>query len=241
VIAVEPTDGIARARRMAFTAGLVFVPMFLIASLLQLRPFIWDTVHPRRSLLAFQHSKNPMQLGAWSRITLLIPLVFLATTLWALLEERDPLRVRAGSFMLGATGILGVVSGIAQSTVGVFAEDYLPTDPGVRAHALSADALFWIHDNLATLSLIALSVAAVTLARPMRKAGFPAWTLWAGSLALPFSAAMAILFTLRSSRKGSLLYRVPWAGAVFLITVWVVGIIVACRRSPRRNARQTAP
>ena len=50
-----------------------------------------------------------------------------------------------------------------------------------------ADALFWIHDNLATLSLIAVGVAAVTLARPMRRAGFPAWTLWAGTLALPCS------------------------------------------------------
>ena len=62
VIAGEATEGTSRARRMAFTAGVAFVPMFLIASLLQLRPFIWDTVHPRRSLLAFQHSKNPMQL-----------------------------------------------------------------------------------------------------------------------------------------------------------------------------------
>jgi hypothetical protein len=173
-----------------------------------------------QSLVDFQQLRNPLQLGAWSRITLLAPVLFLAAALRTLLEEEDPLSGYAGSLLVAASAVLGAVSGVAQSVIGVFAEDYLPADPGARAHAISADALFWIHDNLATLSLIALSVAAVTLARPMRKAGFAEWTVWAGRLALPFSAAMSILFTLKSSRKGSLLYLVPWAGAVVLITLW---------------------
>jgi hypothetical protein len=239
VIAAGVAEAVARARRMALIAGMTFVPIFLMASLLQLRPFVWDTVHPAQSLLDFQHNKNPMQLGAWSRISLLAPVVFLAVALWALLQEEDLLRARAGSLLVAASAVVGVVSGIAQSTVGVFAEDYLPGDPGARAHAISADALFWIHDNLATVSLITLSVAAVTLARPMRKAGFAGWTVWAGRLALPFSSAMALLFTLKSSRKGSLLYRVPWAGAVIFITLWVVGIVVACRGADRPNVRST--
>jgi hypothetical protein len=99
--------------------------------------------------------------------------------------------------------------------------------------------MFWLHDNLATASLIALSVAAVTLAGQMRKAGFPWWALWAGRLALPFTAAMSLLFTLKSSRRGSLLYLVPWGGAVLLLSLWILGVVVACRR-PRGVAVRAA-
>jgi hypothetical protein len=228
-----------RARRVALIAAIVFIPLFVIASLLQLRPFIWDTVDPGRSLVHFQEVKNPMQLGAWSRISLLVPVVFLAAAFRTLAGQRDVVRVSAGSLLMVASGILGAVSGVAQSVVGVFAEDYLPADVGARAHALAADAMFWLHDNLATASLIALSVAAVTLAGQMRKAGFPWWALWAGRLALPFTAAMSLLFTLKSSRRGSLLYLVPWGGAVLLLSLWILGVVVACRR-PRGVAVRAA-
>src|SRR5206468_10962767 len=90
----------------------------------------------------------------------------------------DPVRVRAGAVLVAAAGVLAAVSGVAQSVIGVFAEDFLPADPGARAHALAADAMFWVHDNLATATLIVLAVGAVTLGPSMRRAGFPWWVVW---------------------------------------------------------------
>jgi hypothetical protein len=234
VTAIDPGPPPAEPRRTVLLAAAASVPIFLTASLLQLRPFVWDTARPGLSLLEFQKNKNPMQLGGWSRISLVLPLLFLAVALTLLLERWGRIQSRVGGLLLVASGFLGVVSGVAQSVMGVFAEDYLPADPGARAHALAADALFWVHDNLATLSLIVLSVGAVILAPAMRKAGFARRTVWAGRLALPFSTAMSVLFVMKSSRKGSLLYLVPWGGAVALLTLWMVGIIVDCRGAFRR-------
>jgi hypothetical protein len=216
------------ALRAALIASAFSIPMFVAASLLQLRPFVWDTLHPGGSLIFFQRWRSVLQLGAWTRITLVIPMLFLAVSLAVLTYRRDPVRGPAGSVLVAASGMLACVSGIAQSSIGVFAEDYVPADPGARAHALSADALFWIHDNLATMALIVLSIAAVTLARPLRHAGLRTWATWAGRLGLPASVTVAILFYFRSDRGGSPRYLIPWAATVSLLVIWQVGLAVWC-------------
>jgi hypothetical protein len=228
----------ARIRLLLGAASFAFAILFTVASALQLRPFFWDTIRVEESMARFSAHFRLFQAGAWARIFLLFPMLFVAVGLRSLLPDR--LLVRAGTGFLLMSGILWAASGVANTAIGVAVESYLPKDPSAHAVQVLADSLFWIHDNLATLGIVVLGAGALCLSPALRYRGFPPWLGIVGAGALGGGLAVIFLFTLRNWRFGSPLYLGPWVLAVLSVLGWALGIGAAVLRSMEQEKRQSA-
>ena len=214
-------------RHAARWAGAAFLGLFAAASATQLRAFWWDTTALHRSMLDFQAHRKFLMGGGFARMALAFPLAVLALELPRL--AGDGLRARTGGAMLGAAAIASAVAGVGQVVMGVPAEEYVRA--GAVDHAIEtlADSFYWLQDNLVTLSLVGLGVAAVALTPRL---GRPL-LVWTSRLAIAGAllTAGALMLNAPDSRN-SPLYVPAFSVAVVTTFVWVAAASVVSVRGP---------
>ncbi len=193
-------------RRVTAWAAIAGILLLSAAMVTQLRPFWWDTHRVPHSIEAFERHRSLLMGGAWARIALLFPMVTLGIALPRLLDD-DPLRVQLGRALAVISGGLSAVSGAVAVAIGVTAEEFALLDESSRAMAVAADSLYWVQDNLLTLSLIAFSAGLVAFASPLWRAGaLPGWGRIAAQASIVLAAAIPLTFYVEASDLGPAAY-----------------------------------
>ena len=208
------------SKRLAMWAAIVGAALLAAAALTQLRPFWWDTRRPEHSLGVFGQHRALLMGGAWARILLVFPMTALGVALPGLLDG-DPLEARIGKAFAATAGGLSAVSGAIAVVIGVTAEERLPS-PAV---VVLADSLYWIQDNLLTLSLVAFSAAMTAVSSQLwRQGALPAWCRRAGQACLLAGGAVLLSFYVGGAEHGSPLYAVPAFGAEAAMMFWLLAL-----------------
>jgi len=219
------------SRQLARWAAVAAAALIAAAALTQLRPFWWDTRRPEHFLQVFGRHRALLMGGAWAHILLLFPMTALGVALPGLLAD-DSLQARIGKALAAAAGLLSAVSGTVAVVIGVTAEEQL-VSPAV---AVLADTLYWIQDNLLTLSLIAFSAALAAFSSELWRQGeLPAWGRRAGQASLLASSAVPVSFYFGGAEHGSLLYAVPAFGAQAAMVLWLLAMASHQRAPGGRN------
>lgn len=222
---------------MVAWAGLACGVLLVAATLTQLRPFWWDTHLPEHSLEVFQRHRSLLMAGAWARILLLFPVVALAVALPRLLEG-DLLQVRIGAALGVVAGALSAVAGAVAVAVGVTAEEFLPIDGSSRAVAVLADCLYWVQDNVLTLSLISLCAALAAFSSPLWRDGLlPGWARRVGQVSPILAGAIPMSFYVGGADHASPLYALPAFAAEAAVVVWVATVAANLGRGAAPQAR----
>jgi len=204
------------ARWAAITAA-VLLPA---AAVTQLRPFWWDTHRPGHSLEVFEQHRVVLMGGAWARILLVFPMTALGVALTGLVDG-ERLEARVGKAFLATAGLLSAVSGTVAVAIGVAAEEQ-ESGPAV---AVLADSLYWVQDNLVTLSLIAFAAALVLVSSLLCGQGaLPAWGRRAAQVALIGAIAIPMSFYIGGADHRSALYSVPAFAAEGAMVLWLLAL-----------------
>lgn len=213
-------------RRTIAWAATATAALLVVGAITQLRPFWWDTHRAEHSVQVFEQHRALLMGGAWARILLLFPMTALGIALPRLLDGAS-LQARLGTALAVAGGALSAVSGVAAVAIGVTAEEFVPLDGSSRALAVLADSLYWMQDNLLTLSLIAFSAALAAFSSPLWRLGrLPAWARRAGQASVVSASAIPLSFYVEATDHGSWAYAVPAYGAETAILLWLVALIV---------------
>ena len=199
-------------RAVAWASGALLA-LFTAASAGQLRAFWWDTTELHRSLLDFQVHRRLLMGSGMARMLLVFPFVALAISFVG--EER---RARTSRALLALAGGLTAVAGVVQMAMGVASEEYVRAGAADHAIETLADAMYWVQDNLVTLSLICLGAAAVART-PLAS---PRVRVWSSRLGLVGAVAVLAAFMFNpSTSRNSPLYYPAFAVAAAGILVWI--------------------
>ena len=171
-------DGEARLQRTAW----VFIALLVLVSAFQLRPYRFDTRDVGASLVAFERDRLVLMNMGLLRIMTLFP----ATMLAAAVGRRFAAGTASAFLLVGAA--LSGLAGIAQTLIGLPAEEYQPNAADARAIEVIGDVLFWAHDNLVILSGLALSAGAFSFSVWMWRRRRRPWWVYPGLAALPLLA-----------------------------------------------------
>lgn len=213
-------------RRLATWAAVATVVLLVAGAVTQLRPFWWDTRRPEHSIEVFGQHRALLMGGAWARILLLFPMTALGVAVAGLVDA-DTLEARIGKAFATAAGVLSVVSGAMAVVIGVAAEEEVPT----RAVAVLADSVYWVQDNLLTLSLLAFAVALAAFSTPLREAGeLPAWGRRAGQASIVAVSAVPLSFYIGGAEHASALYAVPAFSTQAAMVLWLLALARGGRR-----------
>lgn len=208
------------SRKVARWAAVAAAVLLVAAAVTQLRPFWWDTRGPAHSLEVFGEHRALLMGGALARMFLVFPMTVLGVAMAGLLDG-DPLPARMGKALAATAGGLSAVSGAVAVVIGVTEEERL-VGPAVVA---LADVLYWVQDNLLTLSLVAFSAALTAVSSQLwRQEVLPAWGRRAAQVSLLGAGAVPMSFYLGGAEHGSPLYAVPAFGAQAAIMLWLLAL-----------------
>ena len=209
------------SRRLATWAAVAAAALLVAGAATQLRPFWWDTRGPEHSIEVFGGHRALLMGGAWARILLLFPMTALGVAVPGLVDG-DAMATRIGKAFATAAGVLSAVSGTVAVVIGVAAEEEVPS----RAVAVLADSVYWIQDNLLTMSLLAFAVALAAFSTPLREAGeLPAWGRRAGQASVVAVSAVPLSFYIGGAEHASALYAVPAFGAQAAMVLWLLALV----------------
>lgn len=217
-------------------SAIGFVIPFMATSVLQLKPFNWNTYDVSQSLQEFDANRYILMTGMWLRAVLLIPATLFGVGMYQLLKDTSAAAAQAGLLFVLASGLLNAVSGWVGVVVGVPAEEYQPGAPSAHAVEVLADSLYWIQDNLITMSNITLATGVLIFSVVMlREGSWPRWAALAGILTLPLAlvAAMSFYFQvgiLFGRNLEAPVYLAGGLGAGLAFLVWITGVIGSCIR-----------
>lgn len=207
-------------RRLATWAAVAAAALLVAGTVTQLRPFWWDTRRPEHSVAVFGQHRALLMGGAWGRVLLLFPMTVLGVAVAGLLDA-DELEARIGKAFAAAAGVLSALSGVVAVVIGVAAEEKVPN----RAVAVLADSVYWIQDNLLSLSLLAFGVALAAFSSPLWRAGeLPAWGRRAGQVSVLAAGAVPLSFYVGGAEHASPLYAVPAFGAQAAMVLWLLAL-----------------
>ena len=215
-------------------SAITLATLFVLASLVQLKPLFWDTYQVSQSLQEFDSIRYILMTGMWLRALLLFPAIFLSVGLYQLFEGHSRYYAQVAVLLMFAYGVLSAVSGWVGVVVGVPAEEFQPQSANAHALQVLADSLFWIQDNLITMANITLVSSVLIFSLLMRSDDrWPIWATSAGILTLPFMLIAASSFYLQggilfgSNLEGPV-YIVGTSGVGIALIVWIAGIVTAC-------------
>lgn len=208
-------------RRLATWAAVATAALLVAGAATQLRPFWWDTRRPEHSVEVFGQHRALLMGGAWARILLLFPMTALGVAVAGLVDG-DTMATRIGRAFAAAAGVLSAVSGVVAVVIGVAAEEAVPN----RSVAVLADSVYWIQDNLLTMSLIAFAVALAAFSSPLWRAGeLPAWGRRAAQVSVLAAGAVPLSFYVGGAEHASVLYAVPAFGAQAAMVLWLLALV----------------
>ncbi len=215
-------------RRLARWAAIVTAALLVAAVVTQLRPFWWDTRRPGHSLVVFERHRVLLMGGAWARILLVFPVTALGVALTGLVDG-ESLEARLAKALAATAGVLSAVSGTVAVAIGVTAEEQ-ESGPAV---AVLADSLYWVQDNLLTLSLVAFAAALVVISSRLRDQNIlPAWGGASARVALVGAIAIPMSFYIGGAAYRSALYAVPAFAAEAAMVLWL--LVLARGLTPAR-------
>jgi hypothetical protein len=175
---VKPEVELVRLQRIAW----VLIAMLLLVSAFQLRPYRFDTRDVGVSLEAFERDRIVLMNMGLVRIMILFP----ATMLAAAMARRFAVGSVAAFLLVGAA--ISGLAGIAQTLIGLPAEEYRPDHADSHSIEVIGDVLFWTHDNLVILGGLALFAGSFSFSVWMWKQRRRQWWVYPGLAALPLLA-----------------------------------------------------
>lgn len=195
----------------------VLITLLVVVSAFQLRPYRFDTRDVGASLVAFERDRLVLMNMGLLRITTLFP----ATMLAAAMGRRFAVGSVSAFFMVGAA--LSGLAGIAQTLIGLPAEEYQTDAADAHAIEVIGDVLFWSHDNLVILSGLALAAGAFSLSMWMWKRRRRQWWIYPGLTALPLLALATLSWYLTKPAEITVAGRHTPTVASSLEAPWYAG------------------
>lgn len=209
--------GPVRLQRTAW----VLIALLMLVSVFQLRPFRFDTRDVGASLVAFERDRVLLMNMGLVRIMTLFP----ATMLAAAMARRFAVGSVSAFLLVGAA--LSGLAGIAQTLIGLPAEEYQPDAGDAHAIEVIGDVLFWAHGNLVIISGLALAAGAFSLAVWMWKRRVRPWWVYPGLAALPLLATATLSWYLTKPGEVTVAGRHTPTVASSIEAPWYVGFSAA--------------
>lgn len=215
---VKPSTAAKRLQRSAWMLAVFLV----VASAFQLSPFRFDTRDVGSSLEAFEQNRFILMNAALVRVLIVFPATILAVELF----RRFAQPTVSAFFLVG--GALSVVAGVANTVIGIPAEELRPADADAHAIEVIGDVLFWTQDNLATVANVAFASAAFSFAMWMWRQSFRQWWVLPGLAALPLLATSTLSWYFSAPEKANPV-AAPWYAFFGIATLvafvaWLVGM-----------------